>query len=238
MGPGTTRNSAFNKTTSGRQGYNNRNLSSGRFGTECEDLADMGIPGLTTRYTCARNDDIDRNLAKFLNWRLESPDDRDRLHVTFRLLNKLEPGVYQYGTRTVKVRVTYSDYTESKQLQVAEVGNIFVPIQGFITACEKRELDLVERRAMRRGETGKGELALQRDRRDAKVRAHNTGEGGKKSNGQGGTTVECLNYSEELNLIAFGGVQGKIGVLDATTVTFKGLYDAHNPATAGRKGEG
>jgi len=78
----------------------------------------------------------------------------------FWLLNKLEPGVYQYGTRTVKVRVTYSDYTESKQLQVAEVGNIFVPIQGFITACEKRELDLVERRAMRRGETGKGELAL------------------------------------------------------------------------------
>jgi len=27
-------------------------------------------------------------------------------------------------------------------------------------------------------------------------------------------------------------------VLDATTVTFKGLYDAHNPPSAGRKGEG
>ena len=81
-------------------------------------------------------------------------------------------------------------------------------------------------------------MALKRDRQNANKNAHNTGEGGKKSSGGGGTTVECLNYSPELNLIAFGGVQGRVGVLDATTVTFKGLYDAHNPPSAGRKGEG
>lgn len=36
-----------------------------------------------------------------------------------------------------------------------------------------------------------------------------------------------LDYSEALNYIAFGGSKGKIGVLDATTLTFKGIYNAH-----------
>ena len=36
-----------------------------------------------------------------------------------------------------------------------------------------------------------------------------------------------MNYSEALNLIGFGGVAGKIGILDSTTVTFKGLFEAH-----------
>jgi len=31
-----------------------------------------------------------------------------------------------------------------------------------------------------------------------------------------------------LDLIAFGGIQGKIGVLDSNTLSFKGLYDAHS----------
>jgi WD40 repeat protein len=97
-------------------------------------------------------------------------------------------------------------------------------------------VNLMAKRALRSG-AGK-EMALKRDRFRANKNAHNAGEGGKKSSGGGGTTVECLNYSPELNLIAFGGVQGKVGVLDATTVTFKGLYDAHNPHSAGKKGEG
>ncbi len=40
-------------------------------------------------------------------------------------------------------------------------------------------------------------------------------------------TIDCLDYSEKLDLIAFGGIQGKVGVLDSTTLSFKGLHDAH-----------
>lgn len=40
-------------------------------------------------------------------------------------------------------------------------------------------------------------------------------------------TVDCLDYSKALDLIAFGGVSGSIGVLDSTTLSFKGLYPAH-----------
>jgi hypothetical protein len=40
-------------------------------------------------------------------------------------------------------------------------------------------------------------------------------------------TIDCLDYSAALDLIAFGGVQGKIGVLDSATLTFKGMYEAH-----------
>ncbi len=41
------------------------------------------------------------------------------------------------------------------------------------------------------------------------------------------TTIDCLDYSSELDLIAFGGNSGKIGVIDSVTLCFKGLYDAH-----------
>ena len=40
-------------------------------------------------------------------------------------------------------------------------------------------------------------------------------------------TINCIDYSSELYLIAFGGVYGKIGVLDSTTMSFIGMYDAH-----------
>jgi WD40 repeat protein len=43
-----------------------------------------------------------------------------------------------------------------------------------------------------------------------------------------GATIDCLDYSEALDLIAFGGIQGKIGVLDSNTLIFKGLYEAHH----------
>jgi len=36
-----------------------------------------------------------------------------------------------------------------------------------------------------------------------------------------------VDYSSRLNLIAFGGVSGEIGVLDSTTFFFKGMYKAH-----------
>jgi hypothetical protein len=68
---------------------------------------------------------------------------------------------------------------------------------------------------------------LKADQKRAARRAAGFGEEGKKPNSTGGTTVECLNYSEALNLIGFGGVAGKIGILDSTTVTFKGLFEAH-----------
>jgi WD40 repeat protein len=29
-------------------------------------------------------------------------------------------------------------------------------------------------------------------------------------------------------LIAFGGIQGKVGILDSITMQYKGLYDAHS----------
>lgn len=47
------------------------------------------------------------------------------------------------------------------------------------------------------------------------------------------TTIECLDYSSALDLIAFGGVQGKIGVLDSTTLSFKGMYEAHSSQVIG-----
>jgi WD40 repeat protein len=50
----------------------------------------------------------------------------------------------------------------------------------------------------------------------------------KKNKTDGGTTVISLNYSEALNYVAFGGSKGQIGVLDATTLTFKGLYEGEN----------
>jgi hypothetical protein len=33
-------------------------------------------------------------------------------------------------------------------------------------------------------------------------------------------TIDCLDFSAALDLIAFGGVQGKIGVIDTTTMNF------------------
>ena len=38
-------------------------------------------------------------------------------------------------------------------------------------------------------------------------------------------TINCIDYSEDLYLIAFGGVRGQIGVLDSTTMSFIGMYD-------------
>jgi WD40 repeat protein len=40
-------------------------------------------------------------------------------------------------------------------------------------------------------------------------------------------TVDVLDYSRTLDLIAFGGIQGKLCVIDAATMIFKGMYDAH-----------
>jgi hypothetical protein len=40
-------------------------------------------------------------------------------------------------------------------------------------------------------------------------------------------TIDCLDYSSALDLIAFGGVSGGVGVLDSTTLSFKGMYPAH-----------
>ena len=40
-------------------------------------------------------------------------------------------------------------------------------------------------------------------------------------------TINCIDYSEDLYLIAFGGVHGQIGVLDSTTMSFIGMFDAH-----------
>ena len=40
-------------------------------------------------------------------------------------------------------------------------------------------------------------------------------------------TINCIDYSADLYLIAFGGVHGQIGVLDSTTMSFIGMYDAH-----------
>lgn len=41
-------------------------------------------------------------------------------------------------------------------------------------------------------------------------------------------TIDCLDYSSKLDLIAFGGVTGDIGVIDSTTFSFKGIYKAHS----------
>lgn len=42
-----------------------------------------------------------------------------------------------------------------------------------------------------------------------------------------------MDYCASLDLIAFGGIQGKIGVLDSTTLSYKGLYDAHYSEVTG-----
>ena len=39
-------------------------------------------------------------------------------------------------------------------------------------------------------------------------------------------SVECLDYSAKLDLIAFGGVSGHVVVLDSQTLSFKGKYRA------------
>lgn len=36
-----------------------------------------------------------------------------------------------------------------------------------------------------------------------------------------------MDYSKALDLIAFGGVSGGVGVLDSTTFSFKGYFPAH-----------
>ena len=40
-------------------------------------------------------------------------------------------------------------------------------------------------------------------------------------------TINCLDYSTELDLIAFGTVHGQVCVLDSSTMSFVGQYDAH-----------
>jgi len=40
-------------------------------------------------------------------------------------------------------------------------------------------------------------------------------------------TVDCFDYSPELDLIAFGGIHGKCGFVDSRTLQFKGLFSAH-----------
>lgn len=36
-----------------------------------------------------------------------------------------------------------------------------------------------------------------------------------------------MDHSAALDLIAFGGVQGLVGTVDSTTLSFKGLYEGH-----------
>lgn len=40
-------------------------------------------------------------------------------------------------------------------------------------------------------------------------------------------TVDVIDYSKALDIIVFGGIQGKICVIDSITLIFKGMYDAH-----------
>jgi hypothetical protein len=49
---------------------------------------------LYTKYYPVRKDDIDCRLAKWINWKLDMGDEHDRLQVTFKLINPLEPGIY------------------------------------------------------------------------------------------------------------------------------------------------
>lgn len=47
------------------------------------------------------------------------------------------------------------------------------------------------------------------------------------------TTIDCLDYSEELSIIAFGGVSGKMGILDGRTLLCNSLIDAHEAEIVG-----
>lgn len=47
------------------------------------------------------------------------------------------------------------------------------------------------------------------------------------------TTVDCMDYSEELSIIAIGGVSGKIGILDGRTLLCNALIDAHEAEIVG-----
>jgi hypothetical protein len=55
---------------------------------DTEDLADPDQPGLYTKYRPVRNDEIDKRLAQWINWRLDMGDESERLLVTFKLLER------------------------------------------------------------------------------------------------------------------------------------------------------
>jgi sporulation-control protein spo0M len=42
------------------------------------------------------------------------------------------------------------------------------------------------------------------------------------------STIDCLDYSPALSLIAFGSVQGKVGFVDSLTLMPRGYYEAHH----------
>ena len=44
----------------------------------------------------------------------------------------------------------------------------------------------------------------------------------------GSVTINCLDYSTELDIIAFGTVHAQICVLDSSTMSFVGQYEAHS----------
>jgi WD40 repeat protein len=49
----------------------------------------------------------------------------------------------------------------------------------------------------------------------------------KQDNGVGGS-ISTVDFSEALDMIAYGGVSGRIHFLDQTTKNFKGTIDAHS----------
>ena len=41
-----------------------------------------------------------------------------------------------------------------------------------------------------------------------------------------------MDYSPELDMIAFGGVHGKVGLIDCSTMSFVALLEAHSAEVA------
>ena len=56
----------------------------------------------------------------------------------------------------------------------------------------------------------------------------------KKKSSKGGSkvTINCLAFADNLDMIIFGTVLGKIGVLDSSTMSFIGIFDAHTTEIA------
>ena len=50
----------------------------------------------------------------------------------------------------------------------------------------------------------------------------------KKSNKSSSkVTINCLCYAANLDMIVFGTVLGKLGILDSSTMSFIGMFDSH-----------
>ena len=50
----------------------------------------------------------------------------------------------------------------------------------------------------------------------------------KKSKGsKSKVTLNCICYASNLDMIVFGTVLGKLGILDSSTMSFIGMFDSH-----------